>query len=247
MRFRRRLRRFRRRRRFARRRFGRIPRAIPFHRKTHNVTISHSMTVRSDAIYMADYTGSNMVFQLQDFPWAGFSNGGGGSPQLLDQWNSFSHVFDSYRVNAMKIKYYPRITANAAGFDNETYVAGILNPAMYCVVDYNSPALSDITNQDSTPDYPGSATEWARFRSCKTYNMYQPWKRFIKFRRNIPIASVDNTRSIQVNGYQETDLPMSTQCVVLGFEGVRPPDNPLLVVQLGEIHVTYYISFKDLH
>ena len=240
MRFRRKFKRFRRRRRVFRRKRLVIPR--PFHQRVHNVQISHSMTLQINAIIAPTLNTDKILFGIQDFPNTNFSNSSGNTP--LPQWDSFSHVFDSYRVNAIRIKYMPRVTQNFV--EQDTYGPSIMNPTLYTIVDYNEPGLQDIADSTTNSDY-GTPNAWARFKSCKVGSVFRPFTRFIKCRRNIIVdPNTTNLVSVSNKGYQETERGLPTQVVALGFEGLNG-DFAEVNSNLGEVHVTWYISFKDIH
>lgn len=88
---------------------------------------------------------------------------GAGPSNSLEEVSSIGALFDQYRVHAIKIAYFPQLP-------NDTSTVTGFFP-MYTVVDRDTP--------NTSPPITSIAVA-VQYGSLKVYNMYRPWKRYIK-------------------------------------------------------------------
>ena len=130
------------------------------------------------------------------------------------------NLFDEYRICAMKLKFFPNVTANAT--ITQFYVP------IFVANDVNSTSLVVVTAAN-TLDY----------ENCKVFNVQRPWKYYRKMQKNIAYTTTAN--SIPVKGYIPTDSARPTQSFQILFNS----PTALTAGNYGTFVLTYYVVARS--
>lgn len=134
------------------------------------------------------------------------------------EWASYAALFDSVRVRACKIEFYP--LANVA----QISTTGSVFAPIYVWYDKNS-TYSALT--------PAQAIE---YKTSKVFNMNMPWSYFVRLPK-----SVLNTTSEP--GWQRTSAAGSAT----GYIGATTDAFTPASLTIGRYKITWYCEFRDAH
>ena len=115
------------------------------------------------------------------------------NPATANDWANISGLFQYFRVNAMKIKFIPSVTADAT-YDYHT--------------GYVFHSASDISFLSMT-----TIDRTIQFENCKVVNMQWPWKYCRKLLRITAGGEIDS------RGYMAVDGAIPTQCICIIYRG----------------------------
>lgn len=133
-------------------------------------------------------------------------------------WSSYDAIYDTFRVCAIKIKWIPYLNSTTAlSAYSPMYVAWDL--------DHNTLATLDSVN------------EIIQYENCKFKNAYRPWTYFVK----CPKIVSDGASFMFQGGYCD----VNTYASLPGVIGVYNENPNGAGTALGNLIVTYYVSFKN--
>lgn len=156
----------------------------------------------------------------------------------LQDWTAFGNLFDSYRVNAIKLKFHPAFPNQARQSVSPTQTPSVQWAPLYIVHETDSTTAIASENLMIQYDYP----------HLRTKNLYKPWKCFFKIPKysstrnevNIEVITKDSYMDIANASVAATEnLTGSIQWFATGL------DTGGATYTMGTLLVTYYISFKN--
>lgn len=148
----------------------------------------------------------------------------------LSQSNNWGSVFDSFRINAVKVTFYPQITQ----YNNTT--PGTACPEFYSVVDYDSATV------------PSSINTLVQYQNCKRSWFNRPHSRYLK-----PRAAGACYLSTSTTGYYL--MPRGVwfnnayaQIPHYGLlVGIALSNASLMAGQTIRVTAKYYVQLKNVH
>lgn len=138
------------------------------------------------------------------------------NPSSYQDWSSVGNLYDEYKATGIKFQYIPYLP------NDTSTVTGFL--PLYSVYDPNS---------TSTPLT--SINDAIQYENMKVYNMYRPWKRYVKLRT--PVANAATV--VNSGGYMPTASGTATSCVAFYGEGFD------ISTSYGSIIVTIYLKLRN--
>lgn len=150
--------------------------------------------------------------------------------KLSDLGNStaFAILFDQYRVNAVRITFYPQYNVyNAA-------TSTIAVPEIYTAIDYNSAVV------------PSSVSEVDQYTTVKRQMFTRPHSRYLKPKVLYSIQDQGLTAAY-ANGpkpWLEIASPDVPHFAIIG--AITASQSSSIVPQLVRVTVTYYVSFRSV-
>ncbi|ARO38299.1 capsid [Audaxivirus yotargis] len=144
-------------------------------------------------------------------------------PSTAQNWSNISGLFDYYRVCAIKIHFIP--TSNVLTFP--IAAAGPRFSAIYVIHDVNS--TSSVSSVSAVIQYGNLVLK----------NLWMPWKKYYKMKRNIPAAILDN---VSTSGYLPTSTPTGTQSV----QAFIPTIGTQSSGEIGTLITTYYLVCRNI-
>lgn len=135
-----------------------------------------------------------------------------GAGTALTDWTSLSNLYDEFRVSGIKIQFVPKLP-------NDTSSAVSYQP-IYCFMDTDSAALSP------------TVAACVGYDNCKVYNLYRPFKRYMKVPKLINTAA----STVGYPGWMDTASPAATGGFYLHAESLTNSTD------YGQIILTYYIK-----
>lgn len=154
----------------------------------------------------------------------------------VQDWANITTLFDSYRVNAIKLKYFPAIPYNTT-----STTPAIAYQPLYIVHDTDS--TTAIASENDMLQY--------EFPQLRTKNLYKPWKAYFKVNKYLTTRMDTlyvNNQVIQDKGYMDIAAAnadgdnyqtgsIQFYSTLLNTGGGN--------VELGRVICTYYISLKN--
>jgi hypothetical protein len=144
------------------------------------------------------------------------------NPSNHVDWANVQNLFQFYRVNAMKIRFFPTVTADTTFGYVPGYVAG------YVVHDINRTTFSSMTPENMMG-----------YENCRFVNMAPGWKYYRKMNRNIPS---DAAVKLSSRGYITTASRTSTQIFMVYVKYPFGTGWNFAGKTLGYVMTTWYLS-----
>lgn len=131
-------------------------------------------------------------------------------------WTSMAALFDTYRVHAIKINYYPGVPNDLSSTTNylPIYIVGDVN---------DTTALT-------------SADQAIQYENCKILNMFAPWSYYFKIPKRL---STSTARDIEAGGYIDVNDVGSTCAIKYYADGLDVSST------YGSLIGTAYVSMKN--
>lgn len=137
----------------------------------------------------------------------------------LPNYTEFTNLYDNYKINAVKVNFYPKITESVS-------TGSVNNPdatvRFLSVIDYN----------DSTP--PLSVQELRDYKTCKASSILRPKSRYI-YKPKI----VDSSSTVR-SAWIATSSPSTN------WFGLKVAIDPTTTAMTFGIEAKYYCSFKNV-
>jgi hypothetical protein len=140
------------------------------------------------------------------------------NPNSSVDWSNVQNLFQCYKVNAMKIRFVPTVTADKA-FD---YVPG------YVSHDINRTTFSSITPENMMV-----------YENCKFVNMARVWQNYRKMNINVPS---DAAVKLTTRAYISTASPTATQIFMVYVKYPLCTGWSFAGKTVGYIMTTWYVT-----
>lgn len=148
-------------------------------------------------------------------------------PDSALELSAFNALFDSYRVCALKLKFYPSVP-------NDTSTTTAYSP-LYAVVDQDA--------DSSGANFLTSVNQALQYERVRAINMYKPWKLYVKIPKvysGFTNSGTPRTRcTVLKDGFIDINTPMYTGTV--GFYGTGFTGT----TNYGNLVVTYYTAYEN--
>lgn len=140
----------------------------------------------------------------------------GRNPSNSNDWNACVSLYDQYRVNGVKIKWFPYQPNSVT----------VKYMPLYVVYDSDMSNGNPISSLATALDY----------GNVKVYNIYEPFSYFIKPGR---IVATGSTNVILQGGWIDTGAPTNIGCLGVYGEGFTAS------TIYGHFVITYYLELKN--
>lgn len=135
----------------------------------------------------------------------------------VQDWTNLTALFDSYRVNAVKIKFIPLLPN-----DLSTGTPPIGFSPLYIGTDYDALTSAGI---------PSSAGAAIQYETMQVKNLFRPWSYYVKIPKY--------TRSTYIAGYQDMAASVTNGLIWMYGTSFYPSTS------YGTVIITWYVSCKN--